>query len=213
MLDKMSKEELIKKIRQIEKSDKRKDKEIDYLKSVNEAQKRIIKHYVPKIDKEVVKKTKNECCGNMSNRKFLKGIGINRSTFYYLPKEKALTDKTIDLIENIKYVWAKNRCVYGRNKLLIALNRYLISIYEQSTTDSRLRKLMRLLNIKSKLNRKERRKDPKNTKVNFKNLIKRKFGSNERGKKLFTDVTYFKTPFGFVYISVIIDTYDCKILA
>jgi transposase InsO family protein len=116
-------------------------------------------------------------------------------------------------LENIRYVWAKNRCVYGREKLLVALNKHLSCLNLELTTDSKLRRLMKLSGISSQLKKKNRYKEWKNTSVSYPNLIKRKFKPNKPYEKLFTDVAYFKTPSGNLYVSVIIDTFDNKVLS
>ena len=72
---------------------------------------------------------------------------------------------------------------------------------------------MRLIGIKAQIYHKCTRKDPKNTNVKFKNLIKRNFHVQNKYQKLFTDVTYFKTPLGFLYISTIIDVFNNKVLS
>jgi transposase InsO family protein len=58
------------------------------------------------------------------------------------------------------------------------------------------------------------RKDPKNPSFKAQNLIKRKWKCNEPYKRLFTDITYLNLPNGkHLYISVIIDTFNYKVLA
>ena len=213
MSDKSSKQELLKRIKDLEKINKKQQQKIKDLEGVNEAQREIMRIYIPKIKKDKIKDVKNKCCSWLSYRKYYDYLGYNRSTFYYVNKQRNLTNETIKLINYIKYIWFKNRCVYGREKLLIALNKYLISINEHPTTIAKLRRLMKLIGIKAKIYHKCARKDPKNTKVNFKNLIKRNFYAKNRFQKLFTDVTYFKTPLGFLYISTIIDIFNNKVLS
>jgi putative transposase len=56
-----------------------------------------------------------------------------------------------------------------------------------------------------------RRSDPKNTKLNFPDLIRGKFKANNPNEKMYTDVTYIATPYakqGFFYFSSAIDGYD-----
>ena len=213
MSNKSSKQELLKRIRELEKINKNQQQKIKDLEGVNEAQREIMRIYIPKIKKDKVKDIKNKCCSWMSYRKYYDYLGYNRSTFYYVNKPKNLTNATIRLIKYIKYIWFKNRCVYGREKLLVALNKFLISINEQPTTIAKLRRLMRLIGIKAQIYHKCTRKDPKNTNVKFKNLIKRNFHVQNKYQKLFTDVTYFKTPLGFLYISTIIDVFNNKVLS
>jgi transposase InsO family protein len=56
-----------------------------------------------------------------------------------------------------------------------------------------------------------RRSDPKDTKLNFPDLIKGSFKADNPNEKIYTDVTYIATPHathGFFYFSGVIDGYD-----
>jgi transposase InsO family protein len=67
------------------------------------------------------------------------------------------------------------------------------------------------MNLFSVIKVANRRSDPKDTKLNFPDLIQRNFKADKLGEKLFTDVTYIPTPFaphGFFYFSGVIDGYD-----
>jgi len=211
MSKKLSREELIRRIRILEETNKRQQKRIKEIEQINEAQKEIIKIYIPKPDKNVIKKVKEEKCSSLSWRKFLIGIGINRSTFYLKHKEKQLSEADKFLIEKAKTVWEDNHQIYGREKLLIALNNELEKLNLSKTTDWILRRIMVVAGIRSILKTPtEKHEDKKNTKCKTKNLVKRRFYATRAFQIMFTDVTYYPTPKGFVYISTLVDGHDFK---
>jgi transposase InsO family protein len=79
-------------------------------------------------------------------------------------------------------------------------------------TEWTMRDIMTKNNIHAKIVHKKKYRDKKQMECKYKNLISRNWTTDEPGKKLFTDVTYFKTPSGFIYISSLIDTFDWKII-
>jgi transposase InsO family protein len=70
---------------------------------------------------------------------------------------------------------------------------------------------MNELNLYSIIKTRNRRQDPKDSKLNFPDLIKRQFKAVKPLLKLYTDVTYIPTPHapqGYFYISGAIDGHD-----
>lgn len=211
MANKLTKEQLIKKINDLEKANKRQQKRIEEMEQINDAQKELIKIYIPKPDKVVIKKIKQQKCASMSWRKFLHGIGINRSTFYLVAKQKELNERDKMLANLALNVWNNNYQIYGREKLLIALNTELLKRGKDPTTDWVLRRIMKIMSIKSIIPHATiKHADKKNTKFKCKNLLKRKFKANRKYEKACTDVTYYPTPSGFIYISTLVDCFDFK---
>lgn len=212
MAKKLSREELIRRIRILENVNKRQKKKINEIEQINDAQREIIKIYVPKIKKETLKKVKEQKCSSMSWRKFLKGIGINRSTFYLKHVEKTISARDEFLVKLVRLLWIKSNFVYGRDKLLIDVNDELNKKRLPTITDAIIRRIMILAKVKSIVVRKTKKRcDPKNTNFKTKNLIKRNFVATSKHQKIFTDVTYLATPTGYFYISSALDTYDNKI--
>jgi transposase InsO family protein len=94
----------------------------------------------------------------------------------------------------------------------LAVNKIRLSLKQKPITEWILRDIMQKNNIFAKLLKQKKYVDKKYMNCKFKDLIKRNWFTTKPGTKLFTDVTYFHTPDGFVYISSIIDTYDWKII-
>jgi hypothetical protein len=62
MSDKSSNQELLKRIKDLEKINKKQQQKIKDLEGVNEAQREIMRIYIPKIKKDKIKDVKNKCC-------------------------------------------------------------------------------------------------------------------------------------------------------
>ena len=71
---------------------------------------------------------------------------------------------------------------------------------------------MKKRGIKSIIRRK-RNYSGKQGSIPFPNLLKRQFGSFRRYEKMVTDITSIPTDFGMMYLSVIQDLYNNKILS
>jgi transposase InsO family protein len=92
------------------------------------------------------------------------------------------------------------------NKRRISMNLPLISEWK-------IRDVMKKYDIHANLITNEKHVDKKNMNCNYKDLIRRNWKTTKPYQKLFTDVTYFKTPTGFIYVSSIIDTYNYHVIA
>ena len=209
-------EELIKKIKNLEKQNERLKKGIDERDQVIKIANDIIKDYIPVVKKDKINEKKNKFSCSLSINKLYKYLSLCRRNYYYIPKQNSKSDNITSTLHNVvKTVWEENKKLYGRPKLLFAINSKQIQSKLPTITDWQLRKIMKELNIYADLARKHnKRKDPKNTKFHAPNLIKRKWHVNQPYKHLFTDITYLETKDGkHIYISVIIDTFNWKILA
>ena len=193
--------------RQLKQSEKR-NREYEEVIKIS---KYIIKKYVPKNKKKVIDEAKQQTGAKVSINKINKLLGHAKSTYYSKPKTKKLNLREEEIYQFLmqKYSEFKYAKTLGRRKLLLFLNKFWIEQKHDYIKEWELRKILQKHHIKAKLaHRPNKPRDPKNVRCKRKDLIKRKWYSNEPGKKLFTDVTYLDSPNGFIYISSIVDGFD-----
>ena len=180
----------------------------DALKILNH----ILKQRKEKAKKEEVKKAMEQMNIKSKTTLLLKALGFPSSTYYYENKIKEEKEENKHILELVLQI--RNKCKYNKNygwrKLLILVNEVLKSENKSLTTEWKFKQILQKNGIKSELKTKQRRKDPKNTKFKCSDKIQRNWKADEPGVKLYTDVTYFWTYLGFLYISVILDGYDFK---
>ncbi|MDR2653850.1 MAG: IS3 family transposase, partial [Mycoplasmataceae bacterium] len=217
----LDKDKLIEKNRELEKLNKnkskalkRKERENNDLKKLINILKEVFEESGVRIDKDkVMNKVKNNHL-KVDKTKISNLLGFSRRSLYestYKPKEKQEDPSLVNLI---KKVHNDNFEVYGRPKLLWVVNQILAEMKQKRLSDYQLYKIMKQENISSQLASKNGRKDPKNTKFKAENLIKRKWKVDSPYKHLFTDITYLALPNNkYLYISVIIDTFNYQVLA
>lgn len=167
------------------------------------------------IDIEELRKQKKKKQCSISINKLICYMQLSKGAVYYKQKQKSLIREGEKVLaEIILFVHEMNRCVLGRMKLLIKVNKELKKRKMQPTSECVLRRLCKALNIKSCIIRKQKRKDPKNTRFKCKDEIKRRWNPGYPRRNLFSDVTYFALANGItLYISVIIDGFSHRVLA
>lgn len=131
-------------------------------------------------------------------------LGIGRNSFYYIPKVK---------VENFASLKDKIREKYdldsssGSRRIAASLRRDGVL----EATRAVVRRLMKEMNIRG-IAPKRNLSIPKPGAQTFPYLL-RELSINRPNQVWATDITYLKTPLGFLYLTAIIDVYSRKIMA
>ena len=101
--------------------------------------------------------------------------------------------------------------IYGYRRMTIAINRLNHKHYNQK----RVRRMMRLLGIKSVIRKKKSKYNKTNPEITAENILARDFFASSPNQKWVTDVTEFKDHHTKqkLYLSAILDLYDRSIVA
>ena len=101
--------------------------------------------------------------------------------------------------------------IYGYRRMTIAINRLNHKNYNQK----RIRRMMRLLGIKSVIRKKKSKYNKTNPEITAENILARDFFASAPNEKWVTDVTEFKDRHTKqkLYLSAILDLYDRSIVA
>ena len=138
----------------------------------------------------------------------LRIAGISSSGFYKWKKIdfRSQLDKIKEFKEHIQAIHAV-RPEYGYRRMTWALRRegFLVN-------HKKVYSLMKKMGIKFII-RKKRNYGGKKGSNTFPNLLNRQFKSNQRYKKLVTDITYIPTYEGMMYLSVVQDLYNNEIVS
>ena len=129
-------------------------------------------------------------------------IGLNRSSFYHIPKKKEYDEKLIDEIVKIQ----EELPVYGHRRVTKELQNRGFNVGRK--TVKKLRDMLGLRTIYTV---------PKTTQRNYEHKVYpyllREIEINRVNQVWSTDITYIPTPKGFIYLTAIIDWYSKKILS
>lgn len=101
--------------------------------------------------------------------------------------------------------------IYGYRRMTIAINRLNHKHYHQK----RIRRMMRLLGIKSVIRKKKSKYNKTNPEITSDNILARDFFASAPNQKWVTDITEFKDRYSKqkLYLSAILDLYDRSIIA
>lgn len=135
-------------------------------------------------------------------------IALPRSTYFYHKKNSKKPSKDIELKEQIKNIFEKNKQRYGYRRVGLELKNQGIKV-----NFKKVRRLMNELNLKviSKTIKYKSYKGDVGKIAD--NIIKRDFKSNKPNEKWLTDVTEFKVANEKLYLSPIIDMFNNEIKA
>ena len=114
------------------------------------------------------------------------------------------------LDEEIKEIYKNSKNRYGAPKITFLLNKKGIKACQ-----NRVSKRMKLLGIRSIINRKFRPHNSKSPNINndYPNLLNQEFTADKPGLKWVSDITYIYTKEqGWTYLAVIIDLFDLKVI-
>lgn len=141
---------------------------------------------------------------------------INRNTYYYWLK---IQDRVKQ--EKEKYLLQEKRIIalcelhekfYGFRKITFLYQR----TFNETIKEHKVYQIMRKNNVSCCLRIKKNKYNYQTMKSQMNianNLINQDFQAHEPMKKLFTDITYFKTQNRFLYFSCIIDAFNKQIVA
>ena len=140
-----------------------------------------------------------------------KVLKVSRSSFYEWlnskPSKRAIETEMIT--EKIRKIYFESQQRYGSPKITVEL-------HEEGIKASRPRvaRIMKLEGIKSIVNKKHRvcTTDSKHSYPVPPNILNRNFTVEEAGKVWLSDITYIKVRKSWLYLTVVMDLYDRKII-
>nr|WP_186324914.1 IS3 family transposase [Paenibacillus bovis] len=141
-----------------------------------------------------------------------KTIGVSTSGYYaYLKRpKKELTDRDKKDIKAIKKLYKKSKGTYGAKRIAGELrsNNHIIN-------HKRVDRLMKELNIKSKIRQVKTKKEEKVNSAGFvyNNLLNRDFDAAFPNKKWVTDITELNVMNNKMYISALMDLFNREIIS
>ena len=139
-----------------------------------------------------------------------KVLKVSKSGYYKWFKSEP-SNRTIenrDLTEQIRQIHLRSNKTYGSPRIT-----YELQLGKINVSRPRVARLMRKAGIKSRLRRKYVvTTDAKHTFKVAENLLDRKFKVGDIGKVWVSDISYIKTAQGWLYLTVIIDLGDRKVI-
>lgn len=149
--------------------------------------------------------------GEFFVEKMCQAFEVSRSTYYdwLTRKPSRLSCENEVLKAKIKEIHRQNKGRLGSPKLTIELKDRGFQASRQ-----RVARLMKQLGIRSIICKKFRvmTTDSNHSHIPSENLLNRNFTASEPGKKWVSDLTYIKTVEGWLYLTIIMDLYDRKII-
>ena len=146
-------------------------------------------------------------------------LKLNRSSYYKWKNRVQSKSEllNIQITEYVKDFYEESNGVLGYRQMCININREKISKLPHRVNVKRVRRLMRILGLKSVI-RKKRPDCIKSTpEITAENILNRDFRASVPFEKWVTDVTEFKYYVGpevkKLYLSAILDLYDRRIIA
>ena len=146
-------------------------------------------------------------------------LKLNRSSYYKWKKRAQSNSEllNVQITEYVKDFYEESNGVLGYRQMCININREKIDELPHRINVKRVRRLMRILGLKSVI-RKKRPDYVKSTpEITAENILNRDFKASVPFEKWLTDVTEFKYYVGpevkKLYLSAILDLYDRRIIA
>jgi len=140
-----------------------------------------------------------------------KDLGVSRSGYYawLVRKPSRHENEDRELLSLILKIFEENEGRYGSPRIW----RELVEEFNHRISRKRVERLMRV----NKKQAKQRRKWVKTTDSNhslpvFDNVLARDFKSSLPGEKWVSDITYLATSSGWLYLTMILDLWDRKII-
>jgi transposase InsO family protein len=139
-------------------------------------------------------------------------LGVSRTAYYQwarngVSRRRETADD--ELLRLIREIVAKHHRRYGSPRI----RRELRDVYGKRVSVKRVARLMR----KNGLNARWRRTfikttDSKHALAVCENILNREFHAEKGGQKWVSDITYLRTANGWVYLTVVLDLYDRKVI-
>jgi putative transposase len=137
-------------------------------------------------------------------------LKINPGSYYRWVKDPIgkVERRNRPLKSQVKSLFYKFKKRYGSTRLTMELNTEGVEICRSTVV-----KLMKQLDLQSR--RKKRFKVTTNSKHGFRimpNLLQRNFTAQRKGQVWVSDITYIETKTGWLYLTVILDLFDRKVV-
>lgn len=138
-------------------------------------------------------------------------LNVNRSTYYkHFSSPESARAKEDKLIKTyILTLYGKYKKRLGVNKLTILLQRE----YGLKIGQTRVRRLIKSMNLTKISSRKIPTQSTKTSSGDFKNLLKRKFNPDEPNRIWASDITYLKVGSKWHYLCVVIELFSRQIIS
>ena len=146
-------------------------------------------------------------------------LKLNRSSYYKWKKRVQSKSEllNIQITEYVKDFYEESNGVLGYRQMCITVNREKIDELPHRVNVKRVRRLMRILGLKSVIRKKRPDYIKSTPEITAENVLKREFKATVPFEKWLTDVTEFKYYVGTevkkLYLSAILDLYDRRIIA
>ena len=146
-------------------------------------------------------------------------LKLNRSSYYKWKKRVQSKSEllNVQITEHIKDFYEESNGVLGYRQMNIVINREKSNELPHSVNVKRVRRIMRILGLKSVIRRKRPDYIKSTPEITAENVLKRDFKATVPFEKWLTDVTEFKYYVGGevkkLYLSAILDLYDRRIIA
>jgi len=139
-------------------------------------------------------------------------FGVSRSAYYRWARNGASQRRKADdaeLVRLILEIAAKHHCRYGSPRV----RRELRDAYGKRVSLKKVARLMRENGLNARRSRKRiPTTDSNHTLKVFENILSRKFYAESGGVKWVSDITYLRTVNGWVYLTIVLDLFDRKIV-
>lgn len=137
-------------------------------------------------------------------------LGVARSSYYAhlnrVESSREREDERLKLLIHI--VHREGRHLYGRPRIQAALE--MLGVFISSKRTARL---MRELGIRGRMRRRfTRTTDSEHAEMVFPNLLRREFSATAPNQRWVADITYLRTPKGFIYLAAVMDLFSRAIV-
>ena len=146
-------------------------------------------------------------------------LKLNRSSYYKWKKRNPSKSEllNVQITEYVKDYYEESNGVLGYRQMCININREKIDELPHRINVKRVRRIMRILGLKSVIRRKRPDYVKSTPEITAENILNRDFKATVPFEKWLTDVTEFKYYIGpevkKLYLSAILDLYDRRIIA
>ena len=139
-------------------------------------------------------------------------FGVSRSAYYRWARNGVSSRRSaedMELVRLILEIVTKHHRRYGSPRV----RRELRDTYGKRVSLKKVARLMR----ENNLNARRKRKfipttDSKHTFPVYENILSREFHADKSGQKWVSDITYLRTETGWVYLTIVLDLFDRKII-
>lgn len=196
------------------------DKDLEYYKTAaifwEQYAKNIETELAKQGKKKLLLKTMKDCLEqnpDLKTRKLCEVTGVSKSSFYYNIKNDSQKQKDAEALKYLEHLPEKILKRRGSK----AKSRELKNRFGITVNHKRIERICRENGLLAKNRRRKFPRDyyrqQKENKKNLpKNILNRNFESSEPLKKLCTDISYFKTKTGWLYLSPVLDLCSRKVL-